>query len=74
MQLFQSNYKWGEVKGSEGLWRNVQKCREVKCGEWSEVMIILGEMCVLSLIYRYIAVCVFRAVRYLIICIAGVIF
>ena len=31
----------------------------------SEVM-ILGEMCVLSLIYIYVAVCMFRAVQYVV--------
>jgi hypothetical protein len=45
-------YKAPEGKGSE-----------VK---WTEVM-ILSEMCVLSLIYSYVALCSFCAVRYLII-------
>ena len=59
----------------ETLWRNVQKCRYVKNGglsvmkfsevQWSSVneVMILGEMCVLSLIYMYTAVCMFCAVR-----------
>jgi len=48
-----------------GDW-NVQKCRGVKNGELSEFM-ILGEMCVLSLIYIYIAVYRFCVVHCLII-------
>jgi hypothetical protein len=45
------NEKWRVFEA----WRNVQKCRDMKNWEWSlarysEVM-ILGEICVLSLIY-----------------------
>jgi len=49
-----------KVQGSE-KWG--VKCIEV---QWSEV-IIFGEMCVWSLIYSYVAVCMFCAVRYVII-------
>jgi hypothetical protein len=65
--------KWGVV---EAWRRNVQKCEWVKNGEcsevkWSEVKgrdgkwnkVMLGEMCVLSLIYIYVSVCMFCAVR-----------
>jgi hypothetical protein len=50
--------------------------REVKNGEWSLVkcsevkwcdVTIFGEMCVFSLIYSYVAVCMFCAVRCVII-------
>jgi hypothetical protein len=60
----------------EGWWRTVQKWRDVKNREWSVVkcsegklseVMILGEMCVLSLIYSYVAVCRFCVLRYLII-------
>jgi hypothetical protein len=59
------------MKGFEAWRRNVQNCRDVKNGEWrrvkySEVM-ILGEKCVLALIYIYVTVCRYCAVRCLII-------
>ncbi len=56
--------------------RKVQKCREVKNGEWSVVkwsdvkgseVTILGEMSVLSLIYSYVTLCKFCVVNDLII-------
>jgi len=64
----------------EAWWRNVQKWTEMKNGKWSvakwsEVK-NFGELCVLSLllllyiylfIYNYVAVCMFCAVRYVII-------
>jgi hypothetical protein len=65
---------WGEVKG---CWRVVMKRPKVQGSEkwgvkhgkvqwsdvkWSEVM-MFGEMYVLSLIYSYVAVCMFCAVR-----------
>ena len=73
-----SERKW---RVFEGWWRNVQTCMEVKNGEWcvvkrSEVMwkevkgsevMISDEICVLWLIYSYVAVCWFCAVRCLII-------
>ena len=71
-----SEEKW---EGFEGWWRKVQKGREVKNGGevmgsavkwrevmWSEVM-VFGEICVLSLTYSYVALCMFFAVRYVII-------
>jgi len=48
-----SDVKWREVMRSEVMWCVVQ---------WCEV-IILGEMCVISLVYSYVAVCRFCAVR-----------
>jgi hypothetical protein len=64
-----SEEKWGVF---EAWWRNIQKCRDVKNGEWSVVQCsaakrsevrISGEMCVLSSIYIYEAVCWFCTVR-----------
>jgi hypothetical protein len=52
--------KWSLGKGSEVNWS------EVKWSEESEVM-ILDEICVLSMIYIYVAVSSFCAVRCLII-------
>jgi hypothetical protein len=58
----------------EAWWRNVQKCRGVKNGEWSVVKWRDVMWCddlywnVLSLIYSYVAVCRFCAVRCVIIC------
>ena len=69
-----SEEKW---RVFETWWRNVQKCRDVKNGEWSIVkckkvmwseVMVLGKMCVLSLIYIYVAVCRFCVVHCLIIC------
>ena len=73
-ELIVSEEKW---RVFEKWWRNVQKCRDVKNGEWSVVkcsevnsrevkwsdVMILDDMCVLSLIYGYVAVCKFCAVR-----------
>jgi hypothetical protein len=47
-------------------WQNIQKWREVKSGECSEVK-TFGEIFVLSLIYRYLSVCRFCVVHCLII-------
>ena len=73
-----SEVKWSDVKWrvSEAWWRNVQKYRDVKNGDWSVVkcsavkwseVMVLSDMCVLSLIYSYVALCRFCAVRCLII-------
>ena len=67
---------WREVKWTEVIWRQVKwsevKRFEVKWSEaiwrevkWIEVM-ICGDMCVLSLIYIYVALCSFCAVNFLI--------
>jgi hypothetical protein len=50
------------VKCSEVMWRKVKWCE----GKWSEV-IIFGEIHVLSLIYTYVAACMFCVVCCLII-------
>ena len=74
-----SEGNWGEVKCGEVSWREVRWSEVmVRWGEgkwneamgievkWSEVMIFVG-MCVWSLIYSYVAVCMLCAVRCVII-------
>ena len=71
-ELRWSEVRWGELKGSEVKW-SVVWWGEGKWNEamgievkWSEVMIFVG-MCVWSLIYSYVAVCMLCAVRCVII-------
>ena len=59
-----SEENWSDF---EAWWRNFENWREVKSGEWSVAkcieMKIFGEMCALCLIYCYVGVCMFCAVR-----------
>jgi hypothetical protein len=76
-EVMWSEVRWSEVRRCEAKWGEV-RWRDVKWSEemWSEVnwseakrseVIILGEMCVLSWICSYVAVCRVCVVPYLII-------